>query len=75
MHIKELTINKNRFQITFSKTGNKFELEKVIWLFGRHQDITDFVILMDMEDMFLDEIREEYEKDNRAFDNNIEYNI
>ena len=75
MHIKEVTIHKNRFQIKFSKTVNKFELEKVIWLFGRHQDMTDFVILMDMEDMFLDEIREEYEKDNRAFDNNIGYNI
>ena len=72
---EEVTVKKNKFQITFSKTENKFELQKVIWLFGRHQDITDFVILMDMEDIFLDEIREEYEKDNRAFDNNIEYNI
>ena len=63
MHIKELTIHKNRFQITFSKTGNKFELEKVIWL-GNGKVITDIVFFFDMEDMFLDEIREQYENDN-----------
>ena len=63
MYIKEVTVKKNKFQITFSKSENKFELNEVIWL-GNGEVITDIVFFFDMEDMFLDPIREQYENDN-----------
>ena len=66
MHIKEVTVKKEKFQITFSKTENKFELEKVIWL-GNGKVITDIVFFFDMEDMFLFPIREQYENDEESW--------
>ena len=60
---EEVTVKKNKFQITFSRTENQFELEKVIWL-GNGKVITDIVFFFDMEEMFLFQIREQYENDN-----------